>query len=267
VVLSQQRYGRGVPAASDTSTVARVATVLHTLATEGPELPVSEIARHVGRERSQISRMLKALAAAGLVEQDPETRTYRLGWQLFVLADNAGDQRLTRAAQPVLRALVAETRETALLSVLQGNRSLTILRERSPQSLQAGGWVGRTTPLHITASGRALLLDSAADEVRELIGEDLDAVGYGPNALSALPDVLRRLDHERRAGHTTADEELEAGLVSIGAPVRNPAGHIIASLNISGPSNRMLHRLDAYSTLVKVAARRLGTSQPPATRA
>lgn len=261
MMLSQQRYCGGVATVPDTSTVARIAAVLQTLADGDNELPVSEIARHVGRERSQISRMLKALAATGLVEQNPDTRNYRLGWQLYVVAAKAGDQRLVRTARPILHALVAETHETALLSVRQANRSFTILRERSTHSLQAGGWVGRTSPLHITASGRALLLDSTRAEIRDLISSDLGAPGYGPNALTTLPAVLDRLDQERQADRTIANEELETGLVSIGAPVRDPAGHIIAALTISGPTSRMLHRLDAYITTVKTAAQRLTTAQ------
>ncbi len=261
VVLSQQRYAPQVTSPPDTSTVARVAAVLQTLAAAEGELPVSAIAQQVGRERSQISRMLKALAATGLVEQNPDTRGYRLGWQLHALAAKAGDQRLVRTAQPILRALVAETHETALLSVPQANRSFTILRERSTHSLQAGGWVGRTSPLHVTASGRALLLDSTSEEIRDLITGDLGASGYGPNALTSLPTVLARIAQERERGCTVADEELEAGLVSVGAPVRDAAGHIVASLNISGPTSRMLRCIDSYSTAVKAAARRLTTAQ------
>ncbi|WP_197487900.1 helix-turn-helix domain-containing protein [Rhodococcus sp. LB1] len=61
---------------------------------------VSDLAREVGRERSQVSRMLKALERGGLVEQAPESKRYRLGWSLLVLATGAGDIPLPRAARP-----------------------------------------------------------------------------------------------------------------------------------------------------------------------
>jgi hypothetical protein len=64
--------------------------------------------RAVGRERSQISRMLKSLVATGLVEQDPETRAYRLGWPVYALTARAGGQRLLRRDDTVLRALALE---------------------------------------------------------------------------------------------------------------------------------------------------------------
>lgn len=86
---------------------------------------VSDLARAVGRKRSQVSRMLHALEGGGLVEQDPDTRRYRLGWELLVLAAGAGDAALLRAARPALRRAVARTGEVALLSVQRGRRSLT----------------------------------------------------------------------------------------------------------------------------------------------
>lgn len=76
------------------STAARVAAVLLAFEdasrTDGSR-SVSELARAVGRERSQVSRMLKELARSGLVEQDPELRTYRLGWNLRILSQSAGN--------------------------------------------------------------------------------------------------------------------------------------------------------------------------------
>ncbi|MFF4592310.1 IclR family transcriptional regulator [Amycolatopsis sp. CA-161197] len=243
---------------SDTSTVGRVAAVLRTLGEDErhPELSGAEIARRVGRERSQISRMLKALAAHGLVEQNPETRGYRLGWQLHVLAARAGDQRLLGSGTAVLRAVVAETGESALLSILQGDQSFTILRERSPHTVQAGGWVGRTSPLHVTASGRALILDHEDDDIRALLARTPPGE-FGPRALRSVSEVLERLHHERQESCTVAIDELEGGLLSVGAPVRDATGRIIASLNVSAPTSRALDRLAELSATTKVAARRL----------
>ena len=44
------------------------------------------IAQLVGREKSQVSRALRTLDQAGLVERDEASREYRLGWRLFTLA-------------------------------------------------------------------------------------------------------------------------------------------------------------------------------------
>lgn len=205
---------------------------------------VSDLARAVGRERSQVSRMLHALERGGLVEQDPDSRRYRLGWDLLVLASGAGDSALLRAARPALRRAVARTGEVALLSVQRGNRSLTVLREESMQSLRAGGWVGRSSPLHCTASGRALLFDSDDDLVADLTADDLLAPAHGLAAPRDLGELLSRLRAERERGYALASEEVEIGLTSLGVPVRDRSGELLAVVNVSGPTSRLIGRVD-----------------------
>lgn len=230
-------------------------------------MPGSEVARIVGRERSQISRMLKALEATGLVERNPETRAYRLGWQLYALTARAGDQRLLDRGAAILRAVAAETGESALLSVLQGNQSFTVLRERSRHTVQAGGWVGRASPLHLSASGRALLFDYDDDSLRDVIRFDLEDPLPGQHALSSLAEVVERVHQERQIGAAVAIDELEIGLASIGVPVRDGTDRIIASLNVSGPTSRMRDRIDFHIATAKIAARRLSREMTaPSTR-
>lgn len=241
------------------SGTARVAKVLLAFGIEPTlnELTVSEIAAYVGRERSQISRMLKALAATGLVEQNPETRAYRLGWQTYRLAARAGDHRLLIAARPALRMLVALTRETALLSVLSANRSLTVARERSPQDLQTAGWVGRTSPLHVTASGRALMLGMSDEEVAAVVREDLDGRAFGPNAPARVADVVEIVRTERAQGYTVAIDQLEDGLASLGAPVIGLDGTVVACLNVSGPTSRLAPLIPRFADPLVTAARQV----------
>ncbi|QUH06010.1 IclR family transcriptional regulator [Saccharopolyspora erythraea] len=221
---------------------------------------VSDLARAVGRERSQVSRMLKALERGGLVEQDPQTRRYRLGWTLLVLAASAGDEALLRAARPALRGIVARTGEVALLSVQRGNRSFTVLREESNQSLRAGGWVGRSSPMHCTASGRALLFDSDDELVEALTEEDLRTPISGPAAPRNLDELLERLCTERARGYATASEEVEIGLTSVGVPIRDHSGILTAVINISGPTSRLIGRIDESARRLRVAATAIETA-------
>lgn len=216
---------------------------------------VSELARAVGRERSQVSRMLASLRRTGIVEQDQESHRYRLGWRIRVMASGAGDQLLVNAARPVLQTVVARTGEVALLSVQEANRSLTVMRQESQNTLQGGGWVGRRSAMHYSASGRALLFDSDDDVVETLTAEDLtQTLRSGPAAPRTLEILLERLREERRRGYSIASEELEVGLTSVGAPVRNMHGNIIAVVNVSGPTPRVVGGADSIGRLLMAAS-------------
>jgi len=109
-------------------------------------LGVLRIAELVGSDKSQVSRTLKILAEYGLVDRDPHTRAYRLGWQLFALASRAGDTHLLAAAGPVVKELGRTLGERSHLSVLQGTEVLTLLSESPEHAVQAAGWVGRLVP-------------------------------------------------------------------------------------------------------------------------
>jgi IclR family acetate operon transcriptional repressor len=241
------------------STAERVAELLFAFDTgtgaRTTDRSVSELARLVGRERSQVSRMLKSLKQAHVVEQDPESRRYRLGWRVRVLAAQSGDQLLVRAARPMMQPLVARTGEVALLSVQEANRSLTVMREESQNSLQAGGWIGRRSAMHCTASGRVLLFDADDELVEALTVDDVKAAERrAPNCPRTVDELVARLRAERRQGYACASEEIEVGLTSVGVPVRSPQGNILAALNVSGPTSRMAGRVESTAMLLRAAS-------------
>src|ERR1044071_8401662 len=74
-------------------------------------LGVVRLAALTGREKSQVSRALKALALEGVVERDPDTLRYRMGRRLFSLVARSAEVRLRGAANPVMPSLSADREE------------------------------------------------------------------------------------------------------------------------------------------------------------
>lgn len=216
----------------------------------GGGLGVVRIAELVEQDKSQVSRTLKTLAEYGIVDRDPETRAYRLGWAVFGLAARAGDVRLLTAGEPVVHDLADRIGERVHLSVLRGNDVLTVLSHSTPHAIEAAGWVGRTVPAHCTSSGYALLFD--ADLTQVLAGVEL--VRLGPNAPRSLGEVAARIADARQRGYAVADEDFEPGLVAVAAPVRDFRGRIVAALNVSAPKFRLDARIEEAGAAVARAA-------------
>jgi len=219
-------------------------------------LGVVEMARQLGVDKSQASRTLKTLAEHGLVERAPETRCYRLGPRLFAYAAVVAGQRLLELAPRLLRRLVASLGERSHLSVLDGTSVLTLMSESPPHALQAAGWAGRRVPAHLTSSGRALLLDDDAEGLHQRFA-GVDFGGGGPGAARDVDELARRVAAARAAGYVIVDEEFEAGLVGVAAPVRNFDGRIVGALNVSAPTFRFRERLHAGGMEVRDAAAEL----------
>ena len=166
--------------------------VLRHEAEQGDGLGVVDVADAIGREKSQVSRGLRYLAAAELAQRDDDTLKFETGASLLRAASRGGDPALLQIAFAVLEELAATTGERAHLSVLCGREVLTVATVSPSSSVQAVGWVGRTTPAHCTASGEALLSDHDADALRALLGPG-PLPAAGPAAPRTLDELVRRV--------------------------------------------------------------------------
>lgn len=238
-------------------------------------LGVAAVARITGREKSQVSRALRALADAGLVERDPDTLTYRLGWRMFSLVARGVDDRLPAAAEPVLHRLAEQTEETVHLCVLRDDALLTF-RTVSGHSFRTSGWEGRTAPLPCTSAGRVLLADATPGELHVRFGAVDDLVpGHPGSRVRTVPQLWQEIQIARRRGWAESCDEFEEGLAGVSAPIREYRGRVLAALNVTGPTSRIAGRITGLGRTTAAAAAAVsaelgwppGTSrQPGATR-
>jgi DNA-binding IclR family transcriptional regulator len=239
--------------------VRRAMAILEALggdeALEAGGLGVTRLSELTGNEISRVSRTLDVLAETRLVERDPESLVYRLGWRFFAIAARAGDLRLRTTSPQFVWRLTDEFGESAFLSVLDGREVLTIVSESPAHTIQAAGWTGRSHPyVYCTSAGRALLFGHSDEELDGLL-RDVEFRPRGPNGPTSFDELTARLARERQQGWVYTDEEFEPGLVAIAAPVFGFDGRVVAALNLSGPKFRADSTLAAAGPrLVEVAA-------------
>jgi DNA-binding IclR family transcriptional regulator len=205
-------------------------------------LGVVRLAQLTGREKSQVSRALKALAEEGVVERGPATLEYRMGRRLFSLVARTVEDRLARAAEPVMRALSADLEETVHLCVLRDQEVLTLLSV-SGHSFRVHGWEGRGVPADRTSAGRVLLLDATPDELYVRFP-----------AVEDLPALWAKIQDARAHGFARVEEEFEPGLSGVSAPIRDFRGRVVAALNVSAPHARIAPRLSAAGNATATTA-------------
>lgn len=241
---------------------AKIVGLLETLASSDTAsrdgLTVAELSRALVREKSVVSRQLKPLVELGIVERDEDGR-HSVGWRLFAVAARAGDQRLLLLAPPVMQRLSQLTGESVHLSVRRGSDVFTILTESPNRTVEAVGWIGRTSPVSSTSSGRALLLDHTDEELSELLRDRFER-GSGPNAPRDVPDLIARVARARRDGYALVLDEFGDDLAAAAAPVRDGSNRIIAALNVRAPSYRLEDQLEEVGRKVKGAALHLSRS-------
>ncbi|MBY5162378.1 IclR family transcriptional regulator [Salsipaludibacter albus] len=233
--------------------VDRAVTLLYLLADGGP-MRVTDLARTVGIHKSTASRLLSTLQARGLADQDPGSGTYRLGHGVVRLAgavDHGFD--LGSVSRPVCTRLAQETGETVNVVILDDGRTMCIDQVIGSASVTTINWVGKRSPVHATASGKAFLAHVPPEERRVLLSRRLDSLT--PSTITDVDVLETDLARVRERGWAASVDEQEDGLTSVAAPVLGPDGNVVAALALSGPSFRLAgERLAAIGAATAAAA-------------
>lgn len=211
--------------------------VLRHLAGQAGPVPAAAIARDLGLPRSTTYHLLAVLARDGFAVHLPEERRYGLGVTAFEIGTAYVRQEpLARLARPVLARLVDAVGHSAHLAVLHGREVLYVVEERAAGRPPLVTDVGVRLPAHLTASGRAVLADLPAAQVRALFpgaGAFADRHGVGPRSPSAL---RRLLVDVRRDGYATEHGEVTPGFASVAAAVHDHTGRPVAGVAVTYPT-------------------------------
>jgi DNA-binding IclR family transcriptional regulator len=252
-----------------TQSVDRALAILKQFSVDEPQLGVTELSRRVGLTKSTVHRLLASLRQGGLVEQDPESREYRLGLGLLELAHTViSSEALLRTAAPYLRYLTERVGEAAYLAVREGHEVTTLIQVLGPALGQQVTWCGRM-PLHATSSGKVLLAQLEESELTALLEEGLPR--YTESTITE-PAILREeLQRVREQGFGVCFEEAERGVNAIAVPIVKPDGTVVAALAVVGRAYTMtqekalasLERLKATSVEITLDLQRLGYEGHP----
>lgn len=230
--------------------------VIRALSAPGAGLTLAEVARATGLTRAAARRFLLTLQDLGYVRA--EDRRFRLTPRVLELGYSfLSNLTLPEIAQPHLRELVQRVGESSSVSILDGLEIAYVAREPTRRIMTMAIAVGTRFPAYATSMGRVLLAGLADPELDAYLSEVqlrrlTDSTVVEPAALRA--EVLR----VRRQGWALVDQELEDGLRSIAAPIRDRSGDVLAAVNLSThASRRTLEgiRRDLLGELLETAQR------------
>jgi len=203
--------------------VERALALLDAIAAAAPSGDtVAELALACGINRATAWRLLATLEAHGVVNRDPATSRYQVGYTVVRLAAASGVDGLVRRTHHILERVCAQTGEAADLAL--GRRSrLVYVDEVAPPSVLTVSWFAHPVPLHATSTGKAWLAWLPEEEARAVLGPVLE--GFTD---ATVTDVARLLG------------ELEPALCGVSAPVLRPGeDRPLAVFSIWGPADRV----------------------------
>jgi len=216
----------------------RAFAVLELLGDSPTALGLAQVAAALKLHKSTAHRFLMVLERHHMVERIAGGK-FRLGLKLFEFGNRAIEQYdLRDRAQPHLRRLVAETEETAHLSILEDSRVIYIDKIEPARSVRMITRVGSSNPVHCTSVGKAILAFLPEERIAEIIRQT-KFERFTHRTLATPEALLAEVEKTRRRGYAIDDEEFEEGLRCIAVPVLDAQRQPVAAVSVSGPSFRV----------------------------
>jgi len=219
----------------------RALSILEVMAKIGAPVTVTELAEEVDLNMSTVHRLLATLLHRGYVEQETGSSKYRLGLKMLKIANAVYSfSDIRTVARPYLEKLVERCNETANLALLDGTEIVYIDQVESHNYIivKMFARVGNRGPVHCTASGKALLA-CLPDERVDYILDNITFDKYTNETITDPIHLKKELTRVRQDGYAFDWGEMEEYVRCIAAPVYDHEGNAVASIGVSGPSNRI----------------------------
>jgi DNA-binding IclR family transcriptional regulator len=221
-------------------TVRRAVVVLRFLATGGADgWALGDVVNAAGLTKGTAHRLLAALMAEDLVDQEATTRRYRLRVDLLGLRpDLDWYEPLRRLVEPSLRELADTLGDTVFLSVRNGFDALCIACELGGFPIRTFPYnVGERRPLGVGASGLAILGALDQENVDRVLSFNRGRLRAHKNF--APHELLALVERTRRDGYSVIDGLIVPGMVAIGIAFTDLAQRSTLALSAAGIADRM----------------------------
>ena len=211
-------------------------SVIRAFDADHPKLSLSEVAASAGLSRAAARRFLHTLVHLGYMQGSGGRFSLRpkileLGYAYL------SSLTLPEVAMPHLEELVEQVRESSSVSELDGEDVVYIARVPAKRIMRVTISVGTRFPAYATSMGRVLL----AAKPEEWLDEYLASVNLRcltGHTITSPAELRQELRKVRNRGWALVDQELEEGLRSLAAPIRDWDGRVIAAVNVSTHAGR-----------------------------
>ena len=218
---------------------------------------VTQLAEELGMNVSTAHHLLRTLRTRGFVEQDPDSKLYRLG----VRSVQLGEAYLTgldlyAIARSRLRDVARESGETVTLIAIDGSNPVTLATIPGRFTVRSLGATTSRHNAHATALGKILLAGLTSSELHDVVAES-GLTRFTPYTIGTLRQLESDLAQVRQRGYALDLQELEEGLGCAAVGVLNYRRETVAAIGVSVPIARFdeARRAELIKMLQETASR------------
>ncbi|WP_170569163.1 HTH-type transcriptional regulator BhcR [Ruegeria atlantica] len=200
---------------------------------------LTALSDEMGQSPATVYRILVTLEGRGLVEFDHEEQVWHIGSRAFVIGSRfLRRTSLVDRARPVMRKLMEATGETANLGVEKEGSVLFLSQVETHASIRAFFPPGTLSPMHASGIGKALLAFMDEDRLDRLLA-NVELQAFTERSITNPAALKEDLAAVRAQGFSVDNEEKNAGMRCIAAPVFDINREAVAGISVSGPTSRV----------------------------
>ncbi|OGO31511.1 MAG: hypothetical protein A2Z29_10560 [Chloroflexi bacterium RBG_16_56_11] len=213
-------------------------SILELFLDHGSELALDDISRLSGLNKPTARRIALALVECGYLRQPKKRGKYSLGMKFldfsgFIKMNN----NVLRITAPHLMDLKQQVNESVTIALWDGTKTALCQSFLADHPLTVVPDEGTRLVLHATSVGKAILAELTDGELNRYVDNHL--AQYTPNTITDINDLKKHLMIVKQEGVAFDDEEYDAGIRGIAAPLKNGEGNVVGSVGILGPTVRL----------------------------
>lgn len=202
------------------------------LQAERHELGLTEIQRLTGINKSTVYKILLSLRARNLVSINPVNKKYSL--DVGILKLNAfflKNLDLRSIAHPYLEELARASGKTVTMALKKEGHLVFIDRVDGTENVRFYCDIGRVAYYNSGAAAKAVFAHLPEEQIRVIVEEGKE-YRFTEHSKS-WTELLEEAPVIRARGYSISDEEVDRGVIAVGAPLFDSSGEVCAGVAVS----------------------------------
>ena len=235
--------------------LARASAIIDVIALSGEDgIGLSDISRATDLNKTTAFNLIASLVTLRFLEQDAQSRRYRLGLRNLELGRIVQDRlHISHLARPILAALCRKTNETVNLGLPDLLDLLVVDSFQGSRILHATAKAGWRSLYHSTALGKAFMARWDAP-MRQTVYNSCGLPEQTANTITEVDALEVQLARFRTQGYSVDVEENEIGVNGIAKWILDGLGEVAAAISVSGHSSRLTEEVMEHIAPDVVAA-------------
>jgi IclR family transcriptional regulator, KDG regulon repressor len=226
------------------SSTEKALKILLTFVPNNPEMGTLELSKHLAIHKSTVSRLLHLLTDYGFLQQNADTKKYKLGRSVAEIGNaviRSLNNSIVNTALPFLKELSELVGESVALEMLSGTDVILACHVEGQHHIRFSFTLGEKVPTNVAAGAKSMLAFCPPDVVNECLKNQF--VKFNANTIVSKTKYREILEEVKLSGVSYDRGERYEDTHAIATPVFNLEGTPVAAVVIAGPAFRMTRQL------------------------